>query len=102
MLSIRAATKKNLELAASAFKFDEEYIQKGKFEVEYLTLINDITKKLALQPEIKINGLNFNTKDDEFKGVLDVSLTDAEDYILLKKNLSDIESIKSVLRGSGV
>ena len=38
MLSIRAATKKNLELAASAFKFDEEYIQKGKFEVEYLTL----------------------------------------------------------------
>jgi len=38
MLSIRAATKKNLELAASAFQFDEEYIQKGKFEVEYLTL----------------------------------------------------------------
>jgi phosphate transport system protein len=38
MLSIRAATKKNSELAASAFKFDEEYIQKGKFEVEYLTL----------------------------------------------------------------
>ena len=38
MLSIRAATKRNIELAASAFKFDEEYIQKGKFEVEYLTL----------------------------------------------------------------
>ncbi|NTU97044.1 MAG: PhoU family transcriptional regulator [Chlorobiaceae bacterium] len=38
MLSIRAATKKNVDLAASAFKFDEEYIQKGKFEVEYLTL----------------------------------------------------------------
>ncbi|RTY37382.1 PhoU family transcriptional regulator [Chlorobium phaeovibrioides] len=38
MLSIRAATKKNVELAASAFRFDEEYIQKGKFEVEYLTL----------------------------------------------------------------
>jgi phosphate uptake regulator len=38
MLSIRASTKKNVELAASAFKFDEEYIQKGKFEVEYLTL----------------------------------------------------------------
>ncbi|ABB24102.1 MAG: PhoU family transcriptional regulator [Pelodictyon luteolum] len=38
MLSIRASTKKNTELAASAFKFDEEYIQKGKFEVEYLTL----------------------------------------------------------------
>jgi phosphate transport system protein len=38
MLSIRASTKKNVELAMSAFKFDEEYIQKGKFEVEYLTL----------------------------------------------------------------
>ncbi|MBM3422112.1 MAG: PhoU family transcriptional regulator [Chlorobi bacterium] len=38
MLAIRASTKKNVELAASAFKFDEEYIQKGKFEVEYLTL----------------------------------------------------------------
>ncbi|TCD48432.1 PhoU domain-containing protein [Chlorobium sp. N1] len=38
MLSIRASTKQNNELAASAFKFDEEYIQKGKFEVEYLTL----------------------------------------------------------------
>ncbi|NHQ61167.1 PhoU family transcriptional regulator [Chlorobium sp. BLA1] len=38
MLSIRASTKKNVELASSAFKFDEEYIRKGKFEVEYLTL----------------------------------------------------------------
>ena len=66
------------------------------------SLINDITKKLALQPEIKINGLNFNTKDDEFKGVLDVSLSDAEDYILLKENLIGIESVKSVSRGSEV
>jgi len=38
MLSIRASTKRNVELASSAFKFDEEYIRKGKFEVEYLTL----------------------------------------------------------------
>ncbi|MEI6847411.1 MAG: PhoU domain-containing protein [Chlorobiaceae bacterium] len=38
MLSIRAASKKNVDLASSAFKFDEEYIRKGKFEVEYLTL----------------------------------------------------------------
>lgn len=38
MLVVRASTKQNQELAASAFKFDEEYIQKGKFEVEYLTL----------------------------------------------------------------
>ncbi|NQU46539.1 MAG: PhoU family transcriptional regulator [Chlorobium sp.] len=38
MLSIRASTKKNSELAASAFQFDEEYIQKNKFEMEYLTL----------------------------------------------------------------
>lgn len=38
MLSIRASTKQNVDLASSAFKFDEEYIQKGKFEVEYLTL----------------------------------------------------------------
>jgi phosphate transport system protein len=37
MLAVRAATKKNRDLAASAFTFDEEYIQKGKFEVEYLT-----------------------------------------------------------------
>jgi phosphate transport system protein len=38
MLSVRASTKKNKDLAASAFEFDEQYIQKGKFEVEYLTL----------------------------------------------------------------
>jgi phosphate uptake regulator len=38
MLAVRASTKKNRELAASAFDFDEQYIQKGKFEVEYLTL----------------------------------------------------------------
>ncbi len=38
MLSIRASTKHNVELASSAFKFDEEYIRKGKFEVEYRTL----------------------------------------------------------------
>ncbi len=38
MLAVRASTKKNRELAASAFEFDEQYIQKGKFEVEYLTL----------------------------------------------------------------
>ena len=38
MLSVRASTKKNRDLAASAFTFDEQYIQKGKFEVEYLTL----------------------------------------------------------------
>jgi phosphate uptake regulator len=38
MLSVRASTKKNRELAASAFTFDEEYIQKGKFEVEYITI----------------------------------------------------------------
>lgn len=38
MLVVRASTKKNRDLAASAFTFDEEYIQKGKFEVEYLTL----------------------------------------------------------------
>ncbi len=38
MLVVRASTKRNRDLAASAFTFDEEYIQKGKFEVEYLTL----------------------------------------------------------------
>ena len=38
MLSIRASTKHNVELASSAFKFDEEYIRKGKFEIEYRTL----------------------------------------------------------------
>ncbi|NEX12518.1 MAG: PhoU family transcriptional regulator [Prosthecochloris sp.] len=38
MLAIRAATKKNNDLAQSAFEFDQEYIQKGKFEVEYLCL----------------------------------------------------------------
>lgn len=41
MLVIRASTKKNVELAASAFKFDEEYIRKGKFEIEYLTIAYD-------------------------------------------------------------
>ncbi|MCW8820246.1 MAG: hypothetical protein OQK61_08065 [Ignavibacteriaceae bacterium] len=38
MLVIRASTKKNSDLAQSAFDFDKEYIQKGKFEVEYLCL----------------------------------------------------------------
>ncbi|AAM72138.1 MAG TPA: transcriptional regulator [Chlorobaculum sp.] len=38
MLVIRASTKKDKALASSAFEFDERYIQKGKFEVEYLTL----------------------------------------------------------------
>lgn len=38
MLVIRASTKKNSDLAQSAFEFDKEYIQKGKFEVEYLCL----------------------------------------------------------------
>ncbi len=38
MLVIRASTKQNLDLAQSAFEFDKEYIQKGKFEVEYLCL----------------------------------------------------------------
>jgi phosphate transport system protein len=46
MLSIRASTKKNVELASSAFKFDEEYIRKGKFEVEYLTLAYSSFQKL--------------------------------------------------------
>jgi phosphate uptake regulator len=47
MLVVRASTKKNRELAASAFTFDEQYIQKGKFEVEYLTLAYSNFQKLA-------------------------------------------------------
>jgi phosphate uptake regulator len=47
MLSVRASTKKNRELAASAFTFDEEYIRKGKFEVEYLTLAYANFQQLA-------------------------------------------------------
>jgi phosphate transport system protein len=47
MLVVRAATKKNRELAASAFTFDEQYIQKGKFEVEYLTLAYSNFQKLG-------------------------------------------------------
>ncbi|MEI6756899.1 MAG: PhoU family transcriptional regulator [Chlorobium sp.] len=46
MLSIRASTKQNVELAASAFQFDEEYIRKGKFEVEYLTLAYESFQQL--------------------------------------------------------
>ena len=47
MLVVRASTKKNRDLAASAFTFDEEYIQKGKFEVEYLTLAYSNFQKLG-------------------------------------------------------
>ncbi|NTW51028.1 MAG: PhoU family transcriptional regulator [Chlorobiaceae bacterium] len=47
MLAVRASTKKNRELAASAFEFDEQYIQKGKFEVEYLTLAYANFQQLA-------------------------------------------------------
>jgi len=38
MNAVRAATKKNKDLAVSIFNTDEQYIQKLKFEVEYMTL----------------------------------------------------------------
>jgi phosphate uptake regulator len=53
MLAVRASTKKNRDLAASAFGFDEEYIQKGKFEVEYLTLAYSNFQQLG-EADLKI------------------------------------------------
>ena len=57
MLVIRASTKKNSDLAQSAFEFDKEYIQKGKFEVEYLCLADSY----------------FQDLDDENKKVVDTA-----------------------------
>jgi phosphate uptake regulator len=81
MLSIRASTKSNIELAASAFKFDEAYIRKGKFEVEYLTLAYASFQNLGAEDLKAVNYARMILRELEKLAQLALNIADKTGYV---------------------
>jgi phosphate uptake regulator len=81
MLSIRASTKMNVELAASAFKFDEAYIRKGKFEVEYLTLAYASFQNLGEEDLKAVNYARMILRELEKLAQLALNIADKTGYV---------------------
>uniref|UniRef100_Q3ARY9 Transcriptional regulator, putative n=1 Tax=Chlorobium chlorochromatii (strain CaD3) TaxID=340177 RepID=Q3ARY9_CHLCH len=81
MLAIRASTKGNAELAASAFKFDEEYIRKGKFEVEYLVLAYAHFQNLTGDDLQAIKYAHLILRDLERLAMISLNIADKADYV---------------------
>ena len=81
MLSIRASTKGNVELAASAFKFDEAYIRKGKFEVEYLTLAYASFQNLGEADLKAVNHARMILRELEKLAQLALNIADKTGYV---------------------
>ncbi|ARM31006.1 PhoU domain-containing protein [Prosthecochloris sp. HL-130-GSB] len=83
MLAIRAATKKNLALAQSAFEFDKEYIQKGKFEVEYMCLAYSFFQDLEPEEKAVVDLARQIMQKLEIMGQYALNIADKTEYIQL-------------------
>lgn len=83
MLAIRAATKKNLDLAQSAFEFDMEYIQKGKFEVEYMCLAYSCFQELKPEEKAVVDTARQIMQKLETIGQYALNIADKTEYIQL-------------------
>ncbi|NTU92931.1 MAG: PhoU family transcriptional regulator [Chlorobiaceae bacterium] len=83
MLVVRASTKKNRDLAASAFTFDEQYIQKGKFEVEYLTLAYSNFQKLGDADQKTVLDARMILKELEKLAQFALNIADKTEYMQL-------------------
>ncbi len=81
MLSIRASTKQNVTLASSAFKFDEEYIRKGKFEVEYLTLAYASFQKLNEEELKAVQNARMILQELEKLAQFALNIADKTEYV---------------------
>ncbi|NTW56798.1 MAG: PhoU family transcriptional regulator [Chlorobiaceae bacterium] len=100
MLSIRAATKKNVDLAASAFKFDEEYIQKGKFEVEYLTLAYASFQGLGEEHLKAVENARMILKELERLAQFALNIADKTEYVQFA-NVQDLHKDEYGLKPMG-
>lgn len=83
MLAIRASTKSNNDLAQSAFDFDKEYIQKGKFEVEYLCLAYANFQQLAEEDRRTVELAHQIMRKLESIGQYALNIADKTAYIRL-------------------
>jgi phosphate uptake regulator len=83
MLVVRASTKKNRDLAASAFTFDEEYIQKGKFELEYMTLAYSNFQQLGEAEHKAVLDARMILKELERIAQFALNIADKAEYIQL-------------------
>ena len=83
MLVIRASTKKNSDLAQSAFEFDKEYIQKGKFEVEYLCLAYGYFQDLGEENKKVIDTAHEIMRKLEMIGQYALNIADKTEYVQL-------------------
>ncbi len=83
MLVIRASTKKNSDLAQSAFEFDKEYIQKGKFEVEYLCLAYSYFQDLDEENRKVVDTAREIMQKLESIGQYALNIADKTEYIQL-------------------
>ena len=83
MLVIRASTKKNSDLAQSAFEFDKEYIQKGKFEVEYLCLADSYFQDLDDENKKVVDTAREIMQKLESIGQYALNIADKTEYIQL-------------------
>lgn len=83
MNAIRAATKKNKELAISIFTTDEQYIQKLKFEVEYMTLAYLNFQNLDEAANKSVADARFILKKLETLGQLALNIANKTEYIQL-------------------
>jgi phosphate uptake regulator len=83
MLVVRASTKKDKALAASAFEFDERYIQKGKFEVEYMTLAYLNFQQLGEADRKTVASASMILKELERIAQFCLNIADKTEYIQL-------------------
>ena len=100
MLSIRASTKGNVELASSAFKFDEAYIRKGKFEVEYLTLAYATFQNLAEDDLKAIEHARMILRELERLAQLALNIADKAEYVKFA-NVQDLHKDEYGLKPMG-
>ncbi|MCE1274192.1 MAG: PhoU family transcriptional regulator [Chlorobiaceae bacterium] len=100
MLVVRASTKKNRDLAASAFTFDEQYIQKGKFEVEYMTLAYSNFQKLSDADQKTVLDARMILKELERLAQFALNIADKTEYIQLA-NIQELHKDEYGLKPMG-
>jgi phosphate uptake regulator len=100
MLSIRASTKGNVELASSAFNFDDAYIRKGKFEVEYLTVAYSAFQNLDEEDLKAIKYARMILKDLERLAQLALNIADKAEYVKFA-NVQDLHKDEYGLKPMG-
>lgn len=100
MLVVRASTKKNRDLAASAFTFDEEYIQKGKFEVEYMTLAYSNFQNLSEADHKTVVDARMILKELERIAQFALNIADKTEYVQLA-NIQELHKDEYGLKPMG-